>query len=320
MTLIQRLSLLLLLCLMDESGFGQKNLVPNPSFEVISECPSTAGELPLAENWYIPTISTPDLYNECSTNAYYGIPPADSDSAQPRTGIGMARLGLWTTSGFREYVAIELSEELVSGQIYIFSMHLLLFNESVSKVGAIGALFTEDSMIDNSGEYGVQIITEAQINNPPSNIFGDSENWMHFIDTLIASGGESFLTIGNFVTDNQTVVDTQTYTWSAYFLDDVSLVEDTSYHVGFNTIYSAQELNLNLYPNPNTGTFTLDYGQLQRNATLRIRNTLSQILFERQVDKGSTSLTQHIKLNKGIYLLELDDDNKCQHQYMVVTD
>lgn len=77
---------------------------------------------------------------------------------------------------------------------------------------------------------------------------------------------------------------------------------------------------LRLYPNPNTGTFTLDYGLLQQNATLRIRNTLSQILFERQVKKGSTTLTQNIKFNKGIYLLELDEGNNCQHQYLVVTD
>ena len=80
------------------------------------------------------------------------------------------------------------------------------------------------------------------------------------------------------------------------------------------------ETGLKLYPNPNSGTFTLDFRQLKQNATVRIRNTLSQILFERQVNKGSTTLTQNIKFNKGIYLLELDDGNNCQHQYMVVTD
>ena len=77
---------------------------------------------------------------------------------------------------------------------------------------------------------------------------------------------------------------------------------------------------LKLYPNPNNGTFTLDFSQLQQDATLRIRNTMSQVLFERNVSRGSTSLTQNIKFNKGIYLLELDDGNDCQHQYMVVTE
>lgn len=147
---------------------------------------------------------------------------------------------------------------------------------------------------------------------------------------FIAEGDESFLTIGNF--DGHHETDTTyldnggtphpngTYFWEAayYYLDDVSVVEDTSYHVG--VVESSLPSNFTLYPNPNTGTFTLDYSQLQHNATLRIRNTLSQILFERQVDRGSTTLTQNIKFNKGIYLLELDDGNNCQHQYMVVTD
>jgi hypothetical protein len=81
-----------------------------------------------------------------------------------------------------------------------------------------------------------------------------------------------------------------------------------------------QAKNLTLYPNPNSGTFTIDFSPLQHTATLRIRNTLSQILFERQVDRGSTTLTENIKFNKGIYLLELDDGNNCQHANMVVTD
>lgn len=80
------------------------------------------------------------------------------------------------------------------------------------------------------------------------------------------------------------------------------------------------ESEFKLFPNPNSGTFTLDYSQLQENATLRIRNMMSQILFERQVNKGSQRLTQNVKFNKGVYLLELDDGNRCQHQYMVITD
>lgn len=79
-------------------------------------------------------------------------------------------------------------------------------------------------------------------------------------------------------------------------------------------------LGIHLYPNPNTGTFTLDYSKLEENSTLRIRNMMSQVLLERQVDRGSITLTQNVKFNKGIYLLELDEGNNCQHQIMVVTD
>src|SRR5258706_15598466 len=41
------------------------NLVPNPSFESLSSCPTSFSQLPNATPWFLPTTGTSDVYNAC---------------------------------------------------------------------------------------------------------------------------------------------------------------------------------------------------------------------------------------------------------------
>ena len=41
-------------------------------------------------------------------------------------------------------------------------------------------------------------------------------------------------------------------------IDDVSVLKDTSWHVGVNEQLDVKNEALEVYPNPNTGTFTVD--------------------------------------------------------------
>lgn len=42
-----------------------QNLVPNPSFEQISTCPSSLAQLQLATGWI--SIESPDLFSTCAS-------------------------------------------------------------------------------------------------------------------------------------------------------------------------------------------------------------------------------------------------------------
>ena len=60
--------LLLIVVFVISKGFSQ-NLVPNPSFENISNCPSGNSEIYQAVPWDRPpgSITSPDLFNACNT-------------------------------------------------------------------------------------------------------------------------------------------------------------------------------------------------------------------------------------------------------------
>ena len=63
---------------------GQENLVPNPSFEDVLDCPHLfigAGSLIWANPW-INALQTPDLYNACSPIGA-GVPLSNTNCYQP---------------------------------------------------------------------------------------------------------------------------------------------------------------------------------------------------------------------------------------------
>ena len=65
----------LILLLVNSHSFGQ-NLVPNPSFETFTNCPSNTHQIVLATPWNSPYINgaQAEYYNVCATNPGLGIP------------------------------------------------------------------------------------------------------------------------------------------------------------------------------------------------------------------------------------------------------
>ncbi|MBK7816968.1 MAG: hypothetical protein IPJ60_04985 [Sphingobacteriaceae bacterium] len=65
---------------------GQVNLVPNPSFENVSMCPSALTQISLAAPWFQAGTGTPDLFVACSTNTDVGVPVNLLGNQAPNTG------------------------------------------------------------------------------------------------------------------------------------------------------------------------------------------------------------------------------------------
>jgi len=92
----------------------------------------------------------------------------------------------------------------------------------------IGAYFSNDTAYALGGcilGYIPQITS-----NMIDPTFADSSNWMLFLPSFIANGGEEFLTIGNFFDDGNTLSDSigGLYNCAYYWIDDVSLIECNS--------------------------------------------------------------------------------------------
>ena len=102
-----------------------------------------------------------------------------------------------------------------------------------------------------------------QIENTNASYLNDTSNWMLISGNFIATGGERFMTIGNFRSSINTFTQYFNYRispWAYYYIDDISVIYcDPS---AINEM--ATETNINIYPNPITDklNITIDNNEL----------------------------------------------------------
>lgn len=97
------------------------SLIPNPSFENHTCCPTTYSELYCANNWVQATEGTSDYYNTC------GYTPPTTPFPIP-DGNGFA--ALIATETYREYLGACLTSPMISGQEYTLSFSIASVNSN----------------------------------------------------------------------------------------------------------------------------------------------------------------------------------------------
>lgn len=201
-----------LLCL-GPVGTAQ-NLVPNPSFDVQTDCPE-AGDILFATPWMSPTNATPDLFQGgCPTQNVPG-----------RTGPGSAGVyvhGEGSFANYREYVQAPLLTPLVAGQGYCVSLWVRLtgFRYATDRFGVL--LSTTPVSLTNTNVLAYT----PQVENTPGHILDDA-GWEEISGEFYAQGGEQYITIGSFTGPAGTtavVVNASSTSNVAYYrIDDVSV-------------------------------------------------------------------------------------------------
>ena len=237
------------------TGTSQNNLVPNGSFENITTCPSSTiytSQLPFAAPWQNPTQGTSDLFSTCDTTIasgwnvpIFGVPSNAGGYQQPHAGNNYAGGYFWDPtyfggSSYREYFQIQLSNLLIQTKKYCASFYISRPTGSSFATSRIGA-FISQTPINSANPYVLNVT--PQIENPYHNFITDTIRWTEIKGIYIASGGENYITIGNFFNDNNT--DTlfaggkygRSEVYSYYYLDDVSLVE-------YDTAYAGNDTNI----------------------------------------------------------------------------
>jgi outer membrane protein OmpA-like peptidoglycan-associated protein len=186
--------------------FGQ-NLVTNSSFEEFYQCPtsynaSTEGKI--APGWTSPTKGTPDLFNACNKGVV-GVPNNWAGQSKANTGHGYAGIYVYTfdpTHSYREYLQTELRYPLKKGGEYEIEFFYKLSSNSRYSVDRIGILVS-DSSFKSTGDEIIHTPTYEQksAKTYDKRITG---GWEKFFYRYQAKGGERYLTIGNFSTNDQT--------------------------------------------------------------------------------------------------------------------
>lgn len=221
------------------------NLVYNPSFEEYRECPrkiDALGTLTIVDAWYQPTAGSADYYNVCGSRDC-GVPKNKLGIQDAHLGDGFCGIYCSKTD-YREYLQTELKEPLQAGEMYRVSFYVSLSEYSSGAVATIGALFTDERIVDTvrsvlmnksvrqlapGVSQTVASYYEPQVVNEYDRVLTDTKSWMQISGVFTARGGERFMTIGNFFPASQSnVVDLDSLTYllpgAYYYIDDVSIV------------------------------------------------------------------------------------------------
>lgn len=291
-----------------------QNLVPNPSFEENNGCPFNGNSWTVS-SWF--RVTGGKYCHECGTDGY-GVPTNASGVQVARTGSAYIRLGLWAFYPALEshMVGIELAYPLDSGVKYNVQLHLSLADNLWYAVKNIGVYFFHEeppSGLDSLLNCDPQVRYEGDA------YLNDKENWMKVSGSFIAQGGERYMTIGNF--DGHSGSDVlfvggpqppsgqpDYYKAAIYYIDDVSVVADTTTAVGE---VAADQRSYKLYPNPNAGSFTLDMDIAETDvAYMDLWSISGQRITSPVLQSGSNTL--HFDLATGLYLYRINVNGVTQ--------
>lgn len=188
------------------TAFGQ-NLIPNGSFENYTNCPEeyvTQQQINTVADWDSPTKGTPDYFNSCSYKCgvpynWVGNAPAYDGKAYMGIIACMRQIDR-NQIAYREYIRVELSDTLQKGMNYYASMQIRLGQSCVVSCNGLGMFFSENTLTSYAT---INFPVKADVAYNDDNIISTKEGWTKVCGSFIAAGGEKFLLIGNFLSNQQ---------------------------------------------------------------------------------------------------------------------
>lgn len=207
------------------------NLVPNPSFESVTSCPTGYGQLSLAAPWDVPNTGTSDCLNACAPAVFpsVNVPYTELGFQNARTGVGIAGLIPYSSAAdYREYLEAPLTSPLTPGTPYLVKFYVSLADTALFAIDRLGA-YLSVGPVGPVPNYAPLPFT-PQVQSPQNVALNDATNWTLVSGVYVAVGGEDHITIGNFHDDASTTTFPGPNTWpggSYYFVDDVSVEVNT---------------------------------------------------------------------------------------------
>lgn len=197
--------LTLLLLLAFEIGVSQ-NVVPNFSFES-SRKQERFSTIKDVHQWFSPNQTTPDyvdLKDGFSMGFYlYSVDPEN-----------------------REYISVKLNQALEDSTYYRIDIKMRLRGDNRFANGFVSAWLSHDKP---QAEKQQRLDTVPQVTMASPYLLPKTGQWFNMVDTFSVTGGQQYLTIGNFFPDRRTPVheysDDLPKRWNhAYiFVDEVTI-------------------------------------------------------------------------------------------------
>jgi hypothetical protein len=190
-------------------------------------------------------------------------------------------------------------------EFYVKPINAVCFYHAVNNIGA----YFSTTMIKQEGFYGTLNYT-PHINY--TSIVSDTVNYTKISGVYTATGGERYLTIGNFspnyLTDTLLIGEyppEYRYPAGYYFLDNVSVKEK----MGSSIWDKDMQESLKVYPNPATEYVNIS-GIIERTA-YTITNSFGRVVQTSILYPNNyTQIISLKNLPEGIYILNLNQNHK----------
>ncbi|UKN03391.1 gliding motility-associated C-terminal domain-containing protein [Paracrocinitomix mangrovi] len=202
-----------------------QNIVPNPDLEQYTSCPTGVAQVGNLVGWdKIPNhTGSADCINACN-NTNVDVPNNAFGTQNAHSGVGYFGFASYyqSTPSFREYTYCTFTSAMVAGTTYDISFWVSLSdNSQYGSDNALQLYFSNTVVSGTGGNWNpITTITPDIVN---TTMITDKTNWQQLNFQYTATGGELYMTIGNFYTDvntNTVAAGAGSYSTVYYYVDD----------------------------------------------------------------------------------------------------
>ncbi len=276
-----------------------QNLVVNPSLDGFITCPGF-GQFSSTYiiSWDKPSIGSSDYYHfNCA-----GIQPAVQ---APHSGEGYAGIICYNFgTEYREYITGTFSTPLTAGVLYDVEFWVSLHDGYIQAIEEVDAYISNTSPGPFANALHINVVPQIQ---NVSGALNDTANWKRVNGQYLATGGEQFITIGNFNDDAGTTITQPGSTGSFgayYFIDDVSVKADSTTSIPYYvetlqpviTIVGGNQIAIKL---PGNETWRNSCKMLCYDITGRVR-------IDKIIHSGNVTIND---FSEGIYIVVLESES-----------
>ena len=187
-------------------SFGQEaqNLVPNGSFESVDKKPKRLGSIESASGWVSPTGVRADLFTS-SKMPDIDVPTNVYGKEDAKDGGNYAGIVAFSYGGKipRSYVMNKLTAPLKKGMRYCVKFSVSLAEASKYASNNMGMLLTKKPIGTDAKSSLIEEPSLMHFDNDQK-MMTARYNWTEVCGVFEAKGGEKFVTLGNFLSDEDT--------------------------------------------------------------------------------------------------------------------
>lgn len=186
------------------SLWGQ-NLVKDSSFENLYRCPYDLGDFFLADWHGIGSNRSPDLFSNCAVKNGPANPNWYYCRVQPYADSSFVGILLGTKStSYREYITTTLTHKLKEDSVYIFSIALAYPYFSKYRTPELDIILSEKPILSFDS---YDIIERTPSFSVQMDSLKSDGTWRVFTIEYTAKGNEQYLSIGNFKSKKNTLLE-----------------------------------------------------------------------------------------------------------------
>lgn len=283
--------------------YQAQNLVPNPSFESYTLCPTYFGEVDDALGWlksYQNNVNPHhcDYFNACNGSSY-STPTNIWGTETPATGhayMVMTTKAPSIITDYRENIYAKLNSPLIVGQQYNVSLKVSLADEFAFASNNIGIKFST-----NTG-FLINNISHVYAASPISNQTG----WTTISGIFVADSAYKYIGVGNYFDDAHTTEITACVScpqaYNIYYIDDISVTLKPNTDI--TAIAESEIEQVKTFPNPTVDKVVLT-GLTNNTDKISLLSLMGEKLFTHNAESLKQIEIDLSTYPKGIYFLEV---------------